>query len=104
MFTSLSDRLAATFKNLRTKGRLSESDVNQPVRDIRLALLDADVALPVVKDFTHAVRELVDDLGWKVWYCDSTAVILRGRADLARANAQGDSVLSSCSSPHPSTK
>ncbi len=57
MFTSLSDRLAATFKNLRGKGRLSESDVNKTVRDIRMALLDADVALPVVKDFTHAVRE-----------------------------------------------
>ena len=57
MFTSLSDRLTATFKNLRGKGRLSESDVNKAVRDIRLALLDADVALPVVKLFTHAVRE-----------------------------------------------
>ena len=57
MFNSLSDRLTATFKNLRTKGRLSESDVNKTVRDIRLALLDADVALPVVKEFTSAVRE-----------------------------------------------
>jgi signal recognition particle subunit SRP54 len=57
VFTSLSDRLTATFKNLRTKGRLSESDVNKTVRDIRMALLDADVALPVVKEFTHAVRE-----------------------------------------------
>ncbi|WP_353950649.1 signal recognition particle protein [Knoellia sp. S7-12] len=57
MFTSLSDRLTATFKNLRTKGRLSESDVNKTVRDIRMALLDADVALPVVKEFTSAVRE-----------------------------------------------
>ncbi|MCA0336477.1 MAG: signal recognition particle protein [Actinobacteria bacterium] len=57
MFNSLSDRLSATFKNLRSKGRLSESDVNKTVRDIRLALLDADVALPVVKEFTHAVRE-----------------------------------------------
>ena len=57
MFTSLSDRLTATFTNLRSKGRLSESDVNKTIRDIRLALLDADVALPVVKDFTHAVRE-----------------------------------------------
>ena len=56
MFNSLSDRLSATFKNLRSKGRLSESDVNKTVRDIRLALLDADVALPVVKEFTHAVR------------------------------------------------
>ena len=57
MFTSLSDRLAATFKTLRGKGKLSESDVNKTVRDIRMALLEADVALPVVKDFTSAVRE-----------------------------------------------
>ena len=57
VFTSLSDRLTATFKNLRGKGRLSESDVNKTVRDIRMALLDADVALPVVKEFTHKVRE-----------------------------------------------
>jgi signal recognition particle subunit SRP54 len=57
VFTSLSDRLSETFKNLRTKGRLSESDVNKTVRDIRMALLDADVALPVVKSFTHNVRE-----------------------------------------------
>ncbi|NLJ54206.1 MAG: signal recognition particle protein [Intrasporangiaceae bacterium] len=57
MFNSLSDRLTATFKNLRGKGRLSESDVNKTIRDIRMALLDADVALPVVKDFTARVRE-----------------------------------------------
>ncbi|HHU10889.1 MAG TPA: signal recognition particle protein [Intrasporangiaceae bacterium] len=57
MFNSLSDRLTATFKNLRGKGRLSESDVNKTIRDIRMALLDADVALPVVKDFTAKVRE-----------------------------------------------
>ena len=53
VFTSLSDRLTATFKNLRGKGRLSESDVNSTIRDIRLALLDADVSLPVVKKFTR---------------------------------------------------
>jgi signal recognition particle subunit SRP54 len=57
VFTSLSDRLTATFKNLRGKGRLSESDVNATIRDIRIALLDADVALPVVREFTSAVRE-----------------------------------------------
>jgi signal recognition particle subunit SRP54 len=57
VFTSLSDRLTATFKGLRGKGRLSESDVNRALRDIRLALLDADVALPVVKHFVAAVRE-----------------------------------------------
>jgi signal recognition particle subunit SRP54 len=57
VFTSLSDRLTVTFKNLKRKGRLSESDVNATVRDIRLALLDADVAVPVVKEFTRGVRE-----------------------------------------------
>jgi signal recognition particle subunit SRP54 len=57
VFTSLSDRLTATFKNLRGKGRLSESDVNATIRDIRVALLDADVALSVVREFTGAVRE-----------------------------------------------
>ncbi|MFL6101647.1 MAG: signal recognition particle protein [Actinomycetales bacterium] len=57
MFASLSDRLTATLKNLRTKGRLSEQDIAATVREIRLALLDADVALPVVREFTETVRE-----------------------------------------------
>lgn len=56
-FGSLSDRLTDTFKNLRTKGKLSPSDVDGTVREIRRALLDADVALDVVKDFTGKVRE-----------------------------------------------
>jgi signal recognition particle subunit SRP54 len=57
VFSTLSDRLAATFKNLRGKGRLSEADVDAVVREIRRALLDADVALPVVREFAAAVRE-----------------------------------------------
>ena len=56
MFASLSDRLAATFKSLRGRGRLSEADIDATVREIRRALLDADVAVPVVRDFTAAVR------------------------------------------------
>jgi signal recognition particle subunit SRP54 len=56
-FGNLSDRLAETFKNLRTKGKLSAADVDGTVREIRRALLDADVALPVVKEFTATVRE-----------------------------------------------
>ncbi len=57
MFNSLSDRLTATFKNLRGKGRLTEADVDGTVREIRRALLDADVAVPVVREFTAKVRE-----------------------------------------------
>ena len=56
-FGNLSDRLAETFKNLRTKGKLTPADVDGTVREIRRALLDADVALEVVKDFTGKVRE-----------------------------------------------
>jgi len=57
VFNNLSDRLTATFRNLRGKGRLSEHDINTTLRDIRLALLEADVALPVVKTFVASVRE-----------------------------------------------
>ncbi|WP_203135384.1 signal recognition particle protein [Microbacterium sp. JZ31] len=56
-FGTLSDRLTETFRNLRTKGKLSPADVDGTVREIRRALLDADVALTVVKDFTAKVRE-----------------------------------------------
>ncbi|NYF17174.1 signal recognition particle subunit SRP54 [Microbacterium sp. AK009] len=56
-FGTLSDRLTETFRNLRTKGKLTPADVDGTVREIRRALLDADVALPVVKEFTAKIRE-----------------------------------------------
>ncbi|MGV8883150.1 MAG: signal recognition particle protein [Rhodoglobus sp.] len=57
IFGNLTDRLADTFKNLRGKGKLSPADIDGTVREIRRALLEADVALEVVKDFTGRVRE-----------------------------------------------
>ncbi|MEV5240256.1 signal recognition particle protein [Streptomyces cinnamoneus] len=57
MFDTLSDRLAATFKTLRGKGRLSEADIDATAREIRIALLEADVALPVVRAFIKQVKE-----------------------------------------------
>jgi signal recognition particle subunit SRP54 len=56
-FGNLTDRLVDTFKNLRGKGKLSAADVDGTVREIRRALLDADVNLDVVKEFTARVRE-----------------------------------------------
>ncbi|HEY5229883.1 MAG TPA: signal recognition particle protein [Galbitalea sp.] len=56
-FGNLTDRLATAFKNLRGKGKLSPADVDGTVREIRRALLDADVNLEVVKEFTGRVRE-----------------------------------------------
>ncbi|MDQ4149828.1 MAG: signal recognition particle protein [Actinomycetota bacterium] len=57
MFDALGNRLDAIFKQLRGKGRLTEKDVEQALREVRLALLEADVALPAVKSFLSRVRE-----------------------------------------------
>ncbi len=57
LFGNLSDRLVETFKNLRTKGKLSAADIDATLREIRRALLEADVALNVVKAFINAIRE-----------------------------------------------
>jgi signal recognition particle subunit SRP54 len=57
LFDTLSDRLAAAFTNLRGKGRLSEADIDATAREIRIALLEADVALPVVREFIAALKE-----------------------------------------------
>ena len=61
MFGNLSDRLTASFNSLRGKGRLTEADIDGTVSEIRRALLEADVALPVVRAFTAAVREKAKD-------------------------------------------
>ncbi|MEM7283356.1 MAG: signal recognition particle protein [Pseudomonadota bacterium] len=57
MFDNLSDRLSSAAKSLTGKGRISDDNVKDTVRQIRMALLEADVALPVVKDFVAQVRE-----------------------------------------------
>lgn len=56
-FDNLSDKLAGVFKRLRSKGKLSESDVKTAMREVRLALLEADVNYKVAKDFTNNVTE-----------------------------------------------
>jgi signal recognition particle subunit SRP54 len=57
MFDNLSNRLGNVFERLKRRGSLSEKDVEEAMRDIRVALLEADVALPVVKDFIAGVKE-----------------------------------------------
>ena len=56
MFDSLSERLARTIKNLRGQGRLTDDNIKDTLREVRMALLEADVALPVVRDFVERVR------------------------------------------------
>lgn len=57
MFDTLQDRLQSVFKGLRSKGRLTEADIDATMREIRIALLEADVNLGVVKEFVAAVKQ-----------------------------------------------
>jgi len=65
MFDNLSERLTKAARNLTGKGRLSESNIKDTLRQVRLALLEADVALPVVKSFVERIKERVvgEDIG-----------------------------------------
>ena len=56
-FESLSQKLQNVFKNLRGKGRLSEADVKAAMREVKMALLEADVSFKVVKSFINSVTE-----------------------------------------------
>ena len=56
-FEGLSEKLNAAFKRLRGKGRLTENDVREAMREVRLALLEADVSYKVVKEFVQPVSE-----------------------------------------------
>ena len=57
MFETLSDRLENVFRRLRGHGRVSEADVDEALREVRMALLEADVHLDVVRDFIARIRE-----------------------------------------------
>ena len=57
MFDQLSERLQSTLSEVRSRGKLSESDVDAAMREIRLALLEADVNFKVVKTFTRTLKE-----------------------------------------------
>ena len=53
MFENLSDRLSKTLRNITGKGRLTEDNIKETLREVRMALLEADVALPVVRDLSQ---------------------------------------------------
>ena len=56
-FDSLSEKLQNVFKNLRSKGKLTEDDVKAALKEVKMALLEADVNFKVVKQFTKSVQE-----------------------------------------------
>ena len=93
MFDSLSDRLRKTLAGLTGRGRVSEADVDAAMREVRLALLEADVNFKVVKDFVARVREravgaeILESLTAgqqvvKIVHEELTAILVRGRPDV----------------------
>jgi ATP-dependent protease HslVU (ClpYQ) peptidase subunit len=64
MLDTLTTRLAGIVKQLRGEARLTEANIQEALREVRIALLEADVALPVVKHFIDAVRECLKNRGW----------------------------------------
>jgi signal recognition particle subunit SRP54 len=57
MFENLTERLSKTLRNISGRGRLTEDNIKDALREVRMALLEADVALPVVRDFIHQVKQ-----------------------------------------------
>ena len=57
MFENLTERLSSTLKNISGRGRLTEDNIKDTLREVRMALLEADVALPVVKEFVNRIKE-----------------------------------------------
>lgn len=72
MLENLSGRLASVVKSLRGQARITEANVQDTLRQVRLALLEADVALPVVKDFIEAVK--TRGTNWVPRYASSNKV------------------------------
>ena len=88
MFESLSDRLSQSLKQITGKARLTDENIADALRDVRMALLEADAALPVVKDFIEQVRakaigqavydiEACSAISWAVYDVEARSSIRR---------------------------
>ena len=75
-FESLSDKLQNVFKNLRSKGRLTEADVKASLKEVKMALLEADVNFKVVKQFINSVTERA--VGLQTYFITDRPLIRRG--------------------------
>ncbi|MCI6084744.1 MAG: signal recognition particle protein [Selenomonas sp.] len=101
MFESLSDRLQHTLKKLRGHGKLTEDDVNEAMRDVRMALLEADVNFKVVKNFIKTVKERA--IGQDVLETLTPAQVVIGIVDEELTNLMGGTQSRITMSPQPPT-
>ena len=77
MFESLSDRLTGALQGLRARGRLTDADIDATAREIRLALLEADVSLPVVRAFVGRIKDQIIRGGFNIDPAEVEAALLR---------------------------
>ena len=90
MASALSDKLSRLVKDLRGQGRITESNVTDMLREVRMALLEADVALPVVRDFIARVKEKA--LGQEVLASLQPGQVLVGIVNRELAATMGEGV------------
>ncbi|HOU09436.1 MAG TPA: signal recognition particle receptor subunit alpha, partial [Clostridiales bacterium] len=100
-FEGLSDKLEAAFKRLRSKGSLTETDVREAMREVRLALLEADVNYKVAKDFTAKVTERA--IGSKVTESLTPAQMVVKIVNEELIELMGGTQARLASAPHPPT-
>ena len=101
MFENLSERLAASLKKISGKASLSESNIEETLRAVRMALLEADVALPVVKSFVEQVRLRALWPGGQEQPQSGTAVSKIVQAELVAVMGEEKSIARSCRANHP---
>ena len=98
-FESLTEKLAATFKRLRGKGRLSEADVKEAMKEIKMALLEADVNFKVVKNFVVSVTERAIGQDVMESLTPAQMIVKIVNEELTELMGGGDSKLAISSSP-----
>lgn len=99
MFDNLTDRLSQTLRNISGRGRLTEENIKDTLREVRMALLEADVALSVVRDFIHRVKERAVGHAVNKSLTPGQEFIKIVKSELVAAMGEGNSTLNLSSQP-----
>ncbi|AGJ61203.1 Signal recognition particle protein [Candidatus Moranella endobia PCVAL] len=101
MFDHLTDRLSRTLRNISGRGRLTEANIKDTVREIRMALLEADVALPVIRDFISRVKENALGQAVNKRFTPGQGFVKIVRAELVKALGEANNALNLVGVPPP---
>ena len=99
MFDNLSERLQGTFKKLRGQARITEENITQALRDVRMALIEADVALPVVKEVIETIKNAAIGQEVSLKLSPDQAFIKTVKSELVRIMGEENSALNLATQP-----